>query len=111
MASIGDGFWLMKRPPLGNARSAPTCCVKQGWCVGKEECHAPSIFWFGLRGYSHCYVHIIVVFSSPFQEGCPLCCYAIYNTKVSLCYEWMLLCYQHGTKAPMAFSDLTGISD
>jgi hypothetical protein len=36
--------------------------------------------------------------SSSFQEGCPLCCYAIYDTKFSLCYEWTLLCYHYDTR-------------
>jgi hypothetical protein len=40
-----------------------------------------------------CYVHTFFsfVYPSSFQEGCPLHCYTIYDTKVFLCYEWMLL--------------------
>jgi hypothetical protein len=45
----------------------------------------------GLVG-ANCYVRtFFIVFSSPFQEGCPLRLHAIYDTKVSLCYEWTLL--------------------
>jgi hypothetical protein len=39
-----------------------------------------------------------IFYSSSFQEGCPLRCYAIYDTKVSLCYKWMLLCYCYDTR-------------
>jgi hypothetical protein len=44
------------------------------------------------------HAHLLLHFSSSFQEGCPLHCYAIYNTKVSLCYEWTLLCYHYDTR-------------
>jgi hypothetical protein len=37
--------------------------------------------------------HLLHRFPSSFQEGCPLCWYAIYDTKASLCYKWTLLCY------------------
>jgi hypothetical protein len=47
--------------------------------------------------------------TSSFQEGCPLCRYAIYDTKNSLCYEWTLLCYIYDTMALMAISDSLGI--
>jgi hypothetical protein len=45
-----DGFRPMKRPPSGDARSAPARCVKRGWCVGKEECYASSTFGSTARG-------------------------------------------------------------
>ena len=47
---ISDGFWSMKRPPSGDARSAPARCVKQGGgaLARTEESRAPSILYFGL---------------------------------------------------------------
>jgi hypothetical protein len=46
---------------------------------------------------------------SPFQEGCPLHCYAIYDTKNPLCYEWPLSCYDYGTMTLMVILDSLGI--
>jgi hypothetical protein len=49
-----DGFRLIERPPLGNARSLPVCCVKQGRCVGKVECHTFFFFFFYNNLLSSC---------------------------------------------------------
>jgi hypothetical protein len=71
-----------------------------------------KIFWVEFSPQFHVHTLLfLVVYPSSFQEGCPLHCYAIYDTKTSLCYKWMLLCYWYGTKAPMAFLDDMGILD
>jgi hypothetical protein len=48
----GDGFRPMKRPPSGDARSAPVRCVKQGAVRWQGGVPRTDYFWFGLRGYS-----------------------------------------------------------
>jgi hypothetical protein len=69
-----------------------------------HDCDPPPTCRLGLLR-----AHLLHHFSSSFQGGCPLCCYTIYDTKVSLCYKWTLLCYHYDYKAPMAFLDYMGI--
>jgi hypothetical protein len=84
---------------------------------GFTEDHSVLTPWYTINTIAHwgtlipCYMctfffFSIFVYPSSFQEGCPLHCYAIYDTKAPLCYEWTLLCYWYRTRP---FNGLLGL--
>jgi hypothetical protein len=92
---------------LTTALSTTSC--KNSSTNSRTCCQTPVPFiiseWLVLRAHL---LLLLIVYPSSFQEGCPLHCYTIYDTKTFLCYKWTLFVLQVCNQGPYSLLGLYG---